>query len=122
MSDGGMVLMAFRRYTADATEFRGTTVSWTRYALAFSLLVIFGGPALAQEPVEPSDEVIPDPENPEVFYKKKTEFDFEDDIVEGSFVRPEGEYLDARRGGRYSSLIRIRENFVPEMLKSAEDI
>jgi hypothetical protein len=93
-----------------------------RSILGFSFLLALGGPAVAQEPVEPSDEVIPDPENPEVFYKKKTEFDFEDDIVEGSFVRPEGEYLDARRGGRYSSLIRIRENFVPEMLKSAEDI
>ena len=43
-------------------------------------------------------------------------------LVEGSFVRPEGEYLDSRRRARHSSLIRIRENFVPEMLKSAEDI
>ena len=63
-----------------------------------------------------------DPNNPGVVYKKNTEYDFEDDLVEGSFVRPEGDYLDSRRKGRYSSLIRIRENFVPEMLKSAEDI
>jgi hypothetical protein len=55
-------------------------------------------------------------------YKKKTEYDFEDDVVEGSFVRPEGEYLDARRAARHRSLIKIRENFIPEMLKSAEDI
>lgn len=68
------------------------------------------------------EDVIVDPNNPGVVYKKKTEFDFEDDVVEGSFVRPEGDYIDSRRGGRYSSLIRIRENFVPEMLKSAEDI
>lgn len=57
-----------------------------------------------------------------VLYKKKTEYDFEDDVVEGSFVRPEGEYLDARRAARHRSLIKIRENFIPEMLKSAEDI
>ncbi len=68
------------------------------------------------------DEFVQDPDNPSVVYKKKTEYDFEDDVVEGSFVRPEGEYLDARRAARHSSLIRIRENFVPEMLKSAEDI
>ncbi len=68
------------------------------------------------------DDVVVDPDNPSVVYKKKTEYDFEDDVVEGSFVRPEGEYLDARRAARHSSLIRIRENFVPEMLKSAEDI
>ena len=68
------------------------------------------------------DDVVQDPDNPNVVYKKTTEYDFEDDVVEGSFVRPEGEYLDARRAARHSSLIRIRENFVPEMLKSAEDI
>ncbi|MEZ4464563.1 MAG: hypothetical protein R3F43_08670 [bacterium] len=87
-----------------------------RYTLAFAILA--SGTAFAQD----GDETIVDPENPGVVYKKKTEYDFEDDLVEGSFVRPEGEYLDSRRGGRYSSLIRIRENFVPEMLKSAEDI
>jgi hypothetical protein len=37
-------------------------------------------------------------------------------------VRPEGEYLDSRRAARHSSLIKIRESFVPEMLKSAEDL
>ena len=57
-----------------------------------------------------------------VVYKKNTEYDFEDDNIEGSFVRPEGEYLDARRRARYSSLIRVRKDFIPEMLKSAEDI
>ncbi len=68
------------------------------------------------------EEFNADPDNPNVVYKKTTEYDFEADVVEGSFVRPEGEYLDARRAARHSSLIRIRENFVPEMLKSAEDI
>ncbi len=69
----------------------------------------------------PADGTV-DPNNPGVVYKKTTEYDFEDDVVEGSFVRPEGEYLDARRSARHSSLIRIRDNFVPEMLRSAEDI
>ena len=87
---------------------------------ATALSVLWLPPAFGQ----PSDlnEVIEDPSNPGVVYRKNTEYDFEDDVVEGSFVRPEGEYLDARRRARYSSLIRIRENFVPEMLKSAEDI
>lgn len=92
-------------------------MSWTRCIVILALL---GGGAV--EAQEPGEDVVVDPDNPDVVYKKKTEYDFEDDIVEGSFVRPEGEYLDSRRGGRYSSLIRIRENFVPEMLKSAEDI
>jgi hypothetical protein len=83
--------------------------------------VLLGTVSLASAQ-DTDDDVIVDPNNPGVVYKKKTEFDFEDDVVEGSFVRPEGDYIDSRRGGRYSSLIRIRENFVPEMLKSAEDI
>ena len=67
-------------------------------------------------------DTVQDPSEPGVVYKKETVYDFEDDVVEGSFIRPEGEYLDARRAARHSSLIRIRESFVPEMLKSAEDI
>lgn len=52
----------------------------------------------------------------------RTVHDFEDDIIEGSLVRPEGDYLQARERGRGSALIRVRDNFVPEMLLSAEDL
>lgn len=88
------------------------------------LAVLFVAPtiAVAQETEGEGADFIQDPNDPGVVYRKKTEYDFEDDVVEGSFVRPEGEYLDSRRRARHSSLIRIRENFVPEMLKSAEDI
>jgi hypothetical protein len=37
-------------------------------------------------------------------------------------VRPDGEFVDTRKGAKHSSLIKIRENFIPEMIKSAEDI
>ncbi|MBU0550541.1 hypothetical protein KKF91_16490 [Myxococcota bacterium] len=87
-----------------------------KYWLILSI-TLFSLSAMAQE-----DEVIPDSEDPSVVYKKNTEIDFEDDVVEGSFVRPEGEFMSSRKGGRNTSLIRIRENFLPEMLKSAEDI
>jgi hypothetical protein len=89
----------------------------------FAFAVLFSGAAFAQDdPTEAPSDFVADPENPSVVYKKKTEYDFDDDLVEGSFVKPEGDYLSSRTGGRHSSLIRIRENFVPEMLKSAEDI
>lgn len=91
--------------------------------LVSALLLSGVGGALAQDTPKTDDqEYVQDPNDPNVLYKKKTEYDFEDDVVEGSFVRPEGEYIEGRRRGRYSSLIKIRENFVPEMLKSAEDI
>lgn len=52
----------------------------------------------------------------------ETTYDFEDDLVTGDLVRPDGEQLIVRRRGRRSSLIQIREHFIPEMLKSVEDL
>ena len=57
-----------------------------------------------------------------VVYKSQTKYDFDDDVVEGDLVRPDGEFVDTRKQAKHSSLIKIRPDFVPEMLKSAEDI
>jgi hypothetical protein len=51
-----------------------------------------------------------------------TTYDFEDDLVTGDLVRPDGELLSVRRRGNRASLIQIREHFIPEMLKSIEDL
>jgi len=51
-----------------------------------------------------------------------TTYDFEDDLVTGDLVRPDGELLNVRRRGSRASLIRVREHFVPEMLKSVENL
>ena len=51
-----------------------------------------------------------------------TNYDFEDDLVQGDLVRPDGENLMVRRRGARESLIRIREHFVPELLKSVENL
>jgi hypothetical protein len=52
----------------------------------------------------------------------ETTYDIEDDLVTGDLVRPDGEQLIVRRRGRRASLIQIREHFIPEMLKSVEDL
>ena len=51
-----------------------------------------------------------------------TNYDFEDDLVQGDLVRPDGENLMVRRRGARESLIRIREHFIPELLKSVENL
>jgi hypothetical protein len=51
-----------------------------------------------------------------------TTYDFDDDLVTGDLVRPDGEQLVVRRRGRRGTLIRPREHFIPEMLKSVEDL
>jgi hypothetical protein len=51
-----------------------------------------------------------------------TSYDFEDDLVQGDLVRPDGENLLVRRRGARESLIRVREHFVNELLKSVENL
>jgi len=51
-----------------------------------------------------------------------TSYDFEDDLVQGDLVRPDGENLMVRRRGARESLIRIREHFINELLKSVENL
>jgi len=49
-----------------------------------------------------------------------TEYDFEDDLVLGDLVKPDGELLSVRRRWQRSSLIRIRDHFVDKLIRSAE--
>jgi hypothetical protein len=51
-----------------------------------------------------------------------TTYDFEDDLVQGDLVRPDGENLMVRRRGARESLIRVREHFIAELLKSVENL
>jgi len=55
-------------------------------------------------------------------YKAKTVYDFEDDTVEGDLQRPDGELVSSQKKAQHSSLIEIRKDFIPEMLKSLEDV
>ena len=57
-----------------------------------------------------------------VIYKKETEYDFEDDLVEGALVKPDGALVGGELHGKTSSLIKIRADFIPEMIKSVEDL
>ena len=81
--------------------------------------VLFGGGLVLAQAPGPGGAM---GDAPNVTYKKKTVYDFDDDVVEGELQRPDGEYIDTRRKAKHSSLIKIRENFIPEILKSAEDI
>ena len=49
-------------------------------------------------------------------------YDFTGDTIEGDLVKPEGSTVDARDFAKHSSLIRIRKDFIPEIIKSAEDL
>ena len=82
----------------------------------FGLVGVSSGRVLAQAKAEGGggDE--------NVQYKAKTVYDFEDDMVEGDLQRPDGELVNSLKKTEHSSLIEIRKDFIPEMLKSLEDV
>jgi hypothetical protein len=51
-----------------------------------------------------------------------TIYKFEDALVPGDLFKPDGERLVVRKGSERRSLVEARTNYVPEMLKSIEDI
>jgi len=54
--------------------------------------------------------------------QKRTNVDFEDQLVQGEVKKPELFYLLQKKQFNFGKLIKLRENFVPEMSKTAEDI
>lgn len=81
--------------------------------IAIVLLLAFGSDAFAKRRPRSSggDELM-----------QKKVLNFEDEMIEGNLLRPTGVEIDAIGGSKGKSLIRIRKNFVPEILKSAEDV
>jgi len=51
-----------------------------------------------------------------------TSYSFDDDMVGGDTTGPMGEILQTRGRLARESLVRVRRNFVPELLKSIEQL
>ena len=54
--------------------------------------------------------------------KKRTVINFEDELIEGDVKKPELSYLLQKKQFNFGKLIKLRENFVPEMQSTAEKI
>lgn len=54
--------------------------------------------------------------------KKRTTIDFEDQLIEGQARKPELFYLLQQRQFNFQRLIRLREDFIPEMERAAEGV
>jgi hypothetical protein len=74
--------------------------------------------AVAEE--KPGVKVIQEPDK--VVVRKRTVIDFNDVTVEGELTKPEGSYVLNRNRTRFPSLIRLRDNFNPELQKSADNL
>ena len=75
--------------------------------LAFLSLFLYGAVGLAGDDVK---------------YKKRTVIDFSEALIEGELTKPEGSYIVNRKVSRFSSLIKLRENFVPELLSTPDQL
>src|SRR5262245_7997163 len=54
--------------------------------------------------------------------KKTTTIDFEDQLVEGTLRKPELFYLLQKKQINFGRLIKMRENFLPEMQRTSEEV
>lgn len=54
--------------------------------------------------------------------KRKTNIDFEDELVEGELKKPELFYLLQKKQFNFKRLIKLREDFLPEMRRDADEI
>ncbi len=97
------------------------------FALA-AASVLIGGSALAQtRGAEPIAAAAPSPTlkrdgGQTVTYKQRTNYDFDDDQVEGAVIRPDVDVITGRTKSTHESLVRLRATFQPEMLKSVESL
>lgn len=54
--------------------------------------------------------------------ERKATLNFDDELVEGATTKPELFYLFQKKNFNYARLIKLRENFLPEMRRTTEDI
>lgn len=90
-----------------------------RLAAVVAMVALWAGPALAEEP-QTQVKVIQ--EEDKVVVRKKSTIDFTEMAVEGELTKPEGSYVLNRKKTDFQSLIRVRDNFNPELQKSVDNL
>lgn len=85
-----------------------------RWIFALAVVWLSAGVAYAEgKVVQEADKTV---------YRKKTVIDFTDVAVEGELTKPEGTYTLSKKKTRFSTLIKLRSNFEPELQKSVDNL
>ena len=85
-----------------------------RLFTAVGMVAVLASPAWAQDKViQEADKVV---------VRKKTVIDFTDVAVEGELTKPEGSYVLNKKQAQFKSLIKVRDNFQPELKKSVDNL
>ena len=92
--------------------------------MIFLLFLSWSSMLFAQENTATTVPTSPAPTSasPRVKSDRKQSINFEDELVEGSAQKPELFYLFQKKNFNYKRLIKLRENFLPEMRRTTEDI
>ncbi len=81
----------------------------TRFIITISLILTHAFSAFAQ-----TQQITPK--------SKKTTVNFEDQLIEGQAQKPDLLYLLQKKKFNYKKLIRLRENFLPELRQTSNEI
>ncbi len=98
---------------------RSKTIKLFLLAGLSTWLCNLGGPTLAHAQDEKAQK---SEKSGKTADKKKTNIDFEDELVEGELKKPELFYLLQKKQFNFKRLIKLREDFLPEMRRDADEI
>jgi hypothetical protein len=80
---------------------------------------LFGALAALTGLAEPAAAEEPKADDPR---GELTAYSFDDDLVTGDGANPNGEVLHVRKRRNRESLVRARTHWIPELLKTADDL
>ncbi len=82
--------------------------------LVLAAVVAVAAPSFAEEKViREADRVVT---------RKKTVIDFTDVAIDGELTKPEGSYSVSKKKTTFRTLIKVRDNFNPELQKSVDNL
>lgn len=98
-----------------------------RWFFKMTLLLFFCASVRAETPIDAQvkqNSSAPEDTNQEQKPKteKKQTLNFEDELIEGTAQKPDLFYMFQKNNFKFKKLIKLRENFLPEMARNAEDI
>jgi hypothetical protein len=96
-------------------------------ALVLTSIFIAGSAAAQTHAPRPVASTVSDfgagkPGGTTITYKQKTNYDFDDEEVDGTLIQPDTDLVTGRLKATHDSLVRARTTFQPEMLKSVESM
>ena len=96
-----------------------------KLALACSVIFFFVSAAHAQKKIETTETTKKSPSTATSAVakdKRRQTIDFEDELIQGDVNKPELFYLLQKKQFNFKRLIKLREDFLPEMRRTSEEV